>query len=307
MSAALALVLALAATAQNDRPYRAFDGDLKGLSLQDTTDVLQLGGECVTTHGLTIGDTIICGKLEVDDLAFFDSSLRLANGASLFWGSTSAQSGSISFSTTQTPDSLVLGLGNLSRSLLVMEYADIGTDFAFALQANPTVAVFSSDSASPTEYIAIAHDGVDGDVMVGSGNLLLAADALIAADHEKDLVDATPTAFVRVAIAPGDHNGAIISYEVHADDGSAFQIRTGTLTFAAINVGGTETCDVQASALTEATAVSTGSLSASFSCASTVDGTVDISVNANTSIATPTTLEIHYQMSIGHSYVVTPL
>ena len=76
--------------------------------------------------------------------------------------------------------------------------------------------------------------------------------------------------------------------------------------FAAINDGGTEDCDVQIAAASEAFAKSAGTLSASFGCTSNAADTIDLDITPNSSL-TPTTLEIHYSIILDADAVITPL
>jgi hypothetical protein len=160
------------------------------------------------------------------------------------------------------------------------------------------------------------HSLVAGDAAIG-GSFGVEGDAYIDGvtihyDHIKfvvmktGLTDASSNDFVRIAVPQGEHVGGTIQYSIHADDGSDFQSRNGIITFAAVNPTGTEVCDVQIAAASEAVAVSAGTLVSSFGCASNAADTVDISVTPNSSL-TPTTLEIHYQVHLDQNETITDL
>ncbi len=81
---------------------------------------------------------------------------------------------SIAWNTTQTPDSWVFGLSATSNGLIFCEIADIGFDFAHALQASPTLFIHSANQ-STTEWISIRHDaGASGVIATGANNIVLA-------------------------------------------------------------------------------------------------------------------------------------
>ena len=69
---------------------------------------------------------------------------------------------------------------------------------------------------------------------------------------------------------PTDTNqGGCIRYGVHADDGTDFLSLNGMVTFSAVNIAGTESCDVQevANNQSEVSPGAGDSLSVSFTCA----------------------------------------
>ena len=74
------------------------------------------------------------------------------------------------YSTAQTPDSLICGVSAQSNAVVVAEKADIGYDFAHALQTDPTVYV-QSHNRTATEWISISHNGTNGVIDVGTGKV----------------------------------------------------------------------------------------------------------------------------------------
>ena len=140
----------------------------------------------------------------------------------------------------------------------------------------------------------------------GTSNLTITAPAVVLADNQQDLTGGSATTFVRIAIATETHNGGTIQYGIHADDGTDFQTRVGNASFALVNKAGTEACDVQIGAASEAIVATTGSLTGTFSCASNAADTVDLAYNAASSL-TETTLEIHYSIILNDEALVTPL
>jgi len=79
-----------------------------------------------------------------------------------------SQDAYLEWDTTQTNDALMLGLSG-SRTLIVCEVADMGTNFGLTNRTNPSVLVHSSDATTVADYIEIYHDQTDGVVNVGTG------------------------------------------------------------------------------------------------------------------------------------------
>lgn len=87
------------------------------------------------------------------------------------------------YSTTQTPDSMMFGVSADSRGLVISEVADIGTDFAHALQTNPTIFIHSADATNTAQFGSLAHDQTDFVIDAGAG-------AIKFNDIARELVDA---------------------------------------------------------------------------------------------------------------------
>jgi hypothetical protein len=105
------------------------------------------------------------------DVHLVAASMYVDDQESIYFG-TSAQS-EFQFDTTQTNNSLMLGLDATSRNFIICDIGDINTDFARAASSNPTLFIQSNDVASATEYLALYHDATDARVMAGTGKLVL--------------------------------------------------------------------------------------------------------------------------------------
>lgn len=81
--------------------------------------------------------------------------------------------GRIVYSTAQTPDALVIGVGADSNALIVCQGADTGTDFGHALTTDPVLYVQSADAATPAEYMSLRHIGTQGKLVCGAGYMTL--------------------------------------------------------------------------------------------------------------------------------------
>jgi len=151
------------------------DVDMAGYRVYDSTDALNLGKAAVDGHTLGSDDVLIGGKLEVDGATYFDSftyfasDAWFADGKSVIFGNSDDVK--ILYSSVQTPDSALIGVGSDSRALIIAETADIATDFAFPLQTNPTLCIQSADATAPTGRIWFAHDQTNGVIQTGKGGL----------------------------------------------------------------------------------------------------------------------------------------
>jgi hypothetical protein len=271
--------------------------------------------------------------------------------------------------TAQTPDSSALRTGALSNTWSIFEYADRSTDFAFPLQANPTLVIQSSDATNVLQRIWINHNQTDGVIETGAGGISLrsfngytyigntgmtqgvrlstvtdgrlmlndesggaidlwvpkistAAGALTLSPLQPNIIvgaikpvtDGTPIDFVRIAVASGGHAHGTIWYSVFVSESGDTDLQSlqGTLTWSAVNEGGTVTCNIQkaggAAAIesySESDAAST--LTTAFACVEDAADTMDISIDANTSFAAVTTMQLEYSVQTAEDYTVTKL
>ncbi len=143
--------------------------------LPNGTGITIVGDAGSTSHGLNTNDDLfIAGKLEVDGPAFFDGAVRLESSLwiednqPLYFGSLPDVL--MKYGTSQTPDSLVLGIGAQSNAFIICEALDINVDFAHAMQTNPTLFIHGAGAGDITEWLSLSY-GVIG---TGKGNLQLA-------------------------------------------------------------------------------------------------------------------------------------
>jgi hypothetical protein len=123
----------------------------------------------------------------------------------------------------------------------------------------------------------------------------------------KTLADGSATSFVDIALAAGQMIGGTVEYAIYATDGTELQCHTGILTFAAVDVGGTLTSDIDEVylAASETNALSSGTLTDAFTI---VDGVNKISLacNANSSLTTPT-ITLKYTVKLFSTNTITAL
>lgn len=123
---------------------------------------LAIGSE-VTSRGLAANGDLVVAKFEANNYAYFNSKIYLYDDARcsdskyvLFGTSNDA---AIGYNTTQTQDTLFVGVSADSRTILVAEFADYGFDFQHALQTDPTLFVESSEQRTD-QYATIAYNNM---------------------------------------------------------------------------------------------------------------------------------------------------
>jgi hypothetical protein len=127
----------------------------------------------------------------------------------------------------------------------------------------------------------------------------------------KALTESTATAIVRVSVGQDvDGTGAHIKWRVVADDGTDFQVLSGESVIDVVNKAGTETCVIRTlpafGAAVEAASAGTLALDADPTCATAAADTVDVSLDATSSL-TQTTLNAYYTICVdGPATTITP-
>lgn len=121
----------------------------------------------------------------------------------------------------------------------------------------------------------------------------------------KALSAGSATIFATVTVASNGRTGGYLTYTIDADDGTEFQARSGVLPFSAVNKAGTITCTVgTVGTATEVVAVSSGTLTNTFTCADAGGNVMNLLANAASSL-TETTLEIRPFVTTNNAATVT--
>ena len=108
----------------------------------------------------------------------------------------------------------------------------------------------------------------------------------------KTIVDGSATSLFEVAVAAGASVGGVVHYHIFASDGTDHMGLTGVVTYAAVNKAATTTVTVTNTTAPEAKAVSTGTLTTSWTG---VDSTNKITVKVQpTGSLTETTYNVTY-------------
>lgn len=123
----------------------------------------------------------------------------------------------------------------------------------------------------------------------------------------KVLTDGVATSFVDIALAAGEMIGGEVRYVIYATDGTELQVHSGSITFAAVDVAGALTSDIDEVylAASETEASSAGTLTDAWSV---VDGVNKISIacNSNSSLTTPT-ITLKYTVYLYSLNIMTAL
>jgi len=120
------------------------------------------------------GDVLYEADLEAEFANIYAGTIDRTAGR---WGNNddipttfgSSQDCSLTWNTTQTQDTLVLGLSG-SKVFLITDEADKATNYGLTARSHPSLIVHSSDETSLTEYIEITNDGTDAVINIGASN-----------------------------------------------------------------------------------------------------------------------------------------
>ena len=206
-----------------------------------TSNYVKIGETGSSARGMTYpNDLYIDGKLEVSAQSYFDGAIAL-NGACVHNGITQfknyvsfltgsspvefaddiqcqfgslASSAVLVWSTNQTADAFMLGLGFASRTVIVCDYSHVGSDFEHANQLNPTVIIHSDTgpgtAAGRSEWISLTHDQTDGQIVAGKGTIAFNDPDLTSAikfndgSATLDTTDQTIIGAINELVAAGD-------------------------------------------------------------------------------------------------------
>lgn len=196
--AASGLLVAGSALAQGNDAYLpahpaiagAVEGDLDllGNNITDSTQPIEFGAGCSTSHALGANAGLFCGALEVDGTLWADGQVTHAgvtlqtaqrfefyDNIGLHLG-TGSSKGAFFWDTNQTVDAVQMLTDNTGRYWFLSERADYGYDFGHSAQTNPTLFIQSANQ-SQTEWLSLAHNQSRGLITTGAGALALGTDA----------------------------------------------------------------------------------------------------------------------------------
>jgi hypothetical protein len=117
-------------------------------------------GTGTPTSATGAGDFYVTGDIELGN------NLYIKDNASVTLGTSSDVQ--IRYSTIQTPDSLLIGVGTDSNAAILCQKGDLGFDFAHGVAADPTL-IGHSASQSTTEYWSLTHDKTHARMVTGAG------------------------------------------------------------------------------------------------------------------------------------------
>lgn len=184
------------------------------------------------------------------------------------------------FNTSQTPDTMWLGLGTAANTLMVGEAGDRSFSFGngpcgSSACTNPTVLVRDKDQ-NATDYIGVAIYGLAGKSVT-------------------TLTESAATSTMRIPVAANAGTGGTYYYTIFATDGTDPQVRQGRVIFSVTNKAATENCVLGTPEETDNTP--TGTLTVTVTCDNTPANAVDIQLNAVSSLS-QTTLEAYSRIDL---------
>lgn len=157
-------------------------GGATGVKLTGATGVLtaasvgNTNNETLTVDLETTANKVILSTSSAADrIVLSGISQRMNDGLSIYMGSS--DDAALRWDTTETNDSLkittAVGASSQSGNILIVEAADVTTNFGVPTVSNPTLRIQSADATSTSEYISAAHNGTNAVIDVGSGDLNL--------------------------------------------------------------------------------------------------------------------------------------
>jgi len=121
------------------------------------------------------------------------------------------------------------------------------------------------------------------------------------------LADNTKKAFTIISVASESYGGGTIDYTLYCADAADRVTRSGVVPFAAQNTAGTESCTIGAATSSGDSSNNAKTFAAvTFTCADGGANAIQIEVQADCSIAAPTTLTIQTRPAQAKFNVVTP-
>lgn len=255
-------------------------GISKGSS--DPTKILRF-----EVDGFTTGNTRVATWPNVSDTAAVLNLGQTWTQVQVFsWGlsmgldqpfmvGTGSTLGYIGSRSEQTPDASIMATGTTSNSWLLMEQADITSDFAVPQLTNPAMATLPA-TPSTTQRTIRPYFGDHGRAI-------------------KTLTESAATSAVRIPIAASTGAGGTITFTAFAADATDQQTLSGVLQYAAVNKAATETCSTPTLTGTALNSNSTGTLTCTYACDTAPANAVDIQFNCVSSL-TQTTLDLYWRI-----------
>lgn len=238
------------------------------------------GADSAITHDSTTGVTTFAGsgpKLVLNDFA------GGATPAILYWDLAN-QLFRFRNSTDSADVNLYANVVSALSSVQAGGFSTVGDSFGLY-----------DDGYAGAPYLTIKAGGeIAWPLTAGSATQRI-NDKGLQISQSKALVDATATAFSRVAVASNSYEGGVLHYTIFATDATDYQNRSGSVSFSVLNVGGTETCVFGTAA--DAVNVSAGTLTVTWDCAAGTD-TVDLRATADTSLASTTIFTIQARVDL---------
>jgi len=128
--------------------------------------------ELFTTLDVT-GTGTYSGISQFNNDAIFNANGRFNDDNILRFGS--GNDSGIVWDTVQTNDSMIIGVGATSKTFMITDYANIGTDLAFSNSTYPTLVLTGSNiTTSPNDWVKLGFSPLGANFASGSGNFVFA-------------------------------------------------------------------------------------------------------------------------------------
>ena len=141
------------------------------------TGITSIGGG-TGSHSLNSpNDLMVNGELEVDSVAYFDSSMTVASQINLAAGQkiSSGGTGSVYYPVLTGGNNYgAFGLGTGSATMIFALQGQENTAWGHPAESVPTLRM-QANSSNPTHWLKIQHDDTDGVIDCGAGTLNLGA------------------------------------------------------------------------------------------------------------------------------------
>lgn len=257
----------------------------------------------------TLAQTLILG-----DVTGASSGIFFSDGD----GANFASSSEIAFSSTINPlgpkdlfinrqGVNILGIGSTSGSIdgtihvATLKAFILDTVIPEILSIAPTTATAIILGATTILNDALGVAGLitaSGNMQVpDSQKIILGTSGVFKQGGLTALTDGVATTVFSVESANGDMPGISIDYTIQSADGSAAQVEKGIVQFAFVDLPGGITSATPG--VTAVQALSSGTLTVTWSVVTTDDGDIEIQVNADTSL-TPITHQIRWGATISN-------
>lgn len=141
------------------------------------------------THTLVSDSVHTAGDIEIDGIGYFDDELQVTgtgtySGLSYFNNDSiyqddaflnfgDSEDASIAWDTSQTKDSLIIGVGATSKTMIITEQSLLGTDLGFSDSPYPALVMTSSNiAAASDEWIQLGFSPLGANFRSGSGSFV---------------------------------------------------------------------------------------------------------------------------------------
>lgn len=143
--------------------------------------VLNLGTSAGSSNGLTTGDVVVGGSLEVDGTLYSDFAIRLAENSNIGFGGGLGGDDTFLFAE-QVRGQFSFLVGDDHGRHMVFGYSGVlANDFGHPTQSHPTMFIHSSTSPATdnTQWLSLKHTSDDGYIETGKGDISLDPDGYV--------------------------------------------------------------------------------------------------------------------------------